>query len=117
MVLNAIREIEGLSYLEELAEEYEEQNGFAPFDLSHWDPSNDTIKAVVKHLRLPPLPLAIPYIYSYLDGKPQILQRLGFQSETRNCGFVQAGTTATLLAAWWLKALKIKHLLILCPAY
>jgi aspartate/methionine/tyrosine aminotransferase len=117
MPLNAMREIEGLSYLEELAEEYEDQNGSAPFNLSHWDPSDQTVKALLKHLRLPPLPSGIPYIYSYVEGKQEVLRRLGFHLTTRRCGFVQAGTTAMLLAVWWLKALGIDRVLILCPTY
>src|SRR5436305_466321 len=112
----AIRELEGLAYLEELAGDYEKRYGSPPFDLSHWDPSDRTVKALLKHLSLPQQPLAIPYIYSYTEGKERMLRRLGFHGQARNCVLVQAGTNAMLLAVWWLKALGITRLVILCPA-
>src|ERR1051325_9484128 len=113
----AIRELEGLAYLDDLAEEYKGREGAAPFDLSNWDPSEHTVKALLKHLCLPQPPLAIPYIYSYTEGKQQVLQRLGASPTGRNCVFVQSGTNTILLAIWWLKALNIKRLVIICPAY
>jgi aspartate/methionine/tyrosine aminotransferase len=112
-----INEIEGLYLLEDLAEEYESQNGLKPFNLSHWDPSEQTIQLLLKHLRLPPPAIGIPYIYSYPEGKEKVLQRIGFTSEARRCWFVNAGTTAVLLGVWWLKAQNIKQVLILGPTY
>lgn len=118
MVVSKIYEVEGLSYLEDIAEEYEEQNGTAPFNVSHWDPSDHTTNILLKYLRLPPPPLASPYIYSYYTGvQQQVIERLGFQAESRNCLLVHAGTNAMLLAIWWLKALNMDRVLILCPAY
>jgi len=113
-----IYELEGLSFLEDLANEYERQNGLAPFDLSHWDPSDHTVNALLKDLRLPCPLVATPYIYSYYTGlQQQIIQRLGFPPATRDCLFVQAGTNAMLLAIWWLKSLNMTRIMILCPAY
>ncbi|HEX8456352.1 MAG TPA: hypothetical protein VF656_03440 [Pyrinomonadaceae bacterium] len=117
MPRSEIHELEGLSYLEDLAEEYESKSGSAPFDLSHWDPSNHAINALLKYLRLPVPPLAVPYIYSYYTGvQEQILQRLGFQA-ARNCLLVHSGTNAMVIAVRWLKALRLRRVLILCPAY
>jgi aspartate/methionine/tyrosine aminotransferase len=118
MAVRKIYEVEGLSYLEDIAEEYEVQYGSLPFDVSHWDPSDYTTNTLLKHLILPPLPLASPYIYSYYTGvQQQVIGRLGFQSEPRNCLLVHAGTNAMLLAICWLKALSIDRVVILCPAY
>jgi aspartate/methionine/tyrosine aminotransferase len=113
-----INELEGLSFLEDLAEEYERENGSAPFDLSHWDPSDQTVSTLLKDLKLPRPLVAAHYIYSYYTGlQKQIIQRLGFPTATRDCLFVQAGTNAMLLATWWLRSLDIRRVLILCPAY
>jgi hypothetical protein len=112
-----IREIEGLYLVEDLADEYEIRNGLEPFNLSHWDPSDQTIQIVLSHLRLPPPPTGIPYIYSYPEGKEEVLRRLGFVSEQRRCWFVNAGTTAALLGVWWLKAQNISRVVVLGPAY
>ena len=117
MPSRGIQEIEGLYLLEDLAEEYESQNGLQPFNLSHWDPSEQTTRLLLQHLRLPPPPIGVPYIYSYSEGKEEILRRLGFLPRDRRCWFFNAGTTAVLLGAWWLKAQASKRLVILGPTY
>lgn len=117
MPSRGIQEIEGLYLLEDLAEEYESQNGLTPFNLSHWDPSEQTTHLILQHLRLPPPPIGVPYIYSYPEGKEEILRRLGFGSGERRCWFFNAGTTAVLLGAWWLKAQAIRRAVILGPTY
>src|ERR1700704_1955358 len=99
-----IEGIEGLYLVEGLAEEYAKQNGLEPFNLSHWDPSDQTVRLLLRHLRLPPPPLPIPYIYSLPERQEEILHRLGFFAEARRCWFFNAGTTAVLLGVWWLKA-------------
>jgi aspartate/methionine/tyrosine aminotransferase len=118
VALKGISELEGLDFLEILAEKYEDSTGLPPFDLSHWDPSDETIRYLTKYLILPPPPLYAPYVYPYYVGaQERVIQRLGFREETRNCLFAQAGTNATLLATWWLKVLNIDRILVLCPAY
>lgn len=117
MLPKEIPRIEGLYLLEELAEEYESENGIAPFNLSHWDPSDQMTRRLLSYLRLPLPPIGIRYIYSYPEGKEMVLHRLGFISEARRCWFVNAGTTAVLLAVWWLKAQGIGRVAILGPTY
>lgn len=117
MVVGEIGELDGLGYLEQLAQEYQSKYGVGPFDLSHWDPSDLTIQSLLKYLKLPASPSPIPYIYSDPGRKPRILERLGFISRNQTCSFVQSGTNATVLAAWWLRSLGIKRVLVLCPAY
>jgi aspartate/methionine/tyrosine aminotransferase len=117
MLPTGVSELEGLSYLEGLAEEYRSRSGAAPFNLSLWDPSEFMMNSLLKFLRLPVSPLPIPYIYSDEESKQQVLERLGFVQSRRICAFVQAGTNAGLLAAVWLKALNFKRTLVLCPAY
>ena len=114
---SAILEIEGLYLAENLAEEYESQYGMKPFNLSHWDPSEQTTRELLKYLRLPKPTIVIPYIYSYDEGQHRTLRQLGFSSSLRHCWFVNSGTIAVLLAAWWLKAQSIDRLVVLGPTY
>jgi aspartate/methionine/tyrosine aminotransferase len=118
MSISAIRELEEIYYLKEVTAEYKIQNGANPFELSHWDPSDQLVKALLSYLKLPPLPLAAPYIYSYyLEVQQQIVRGVGYTEPTRTCLLVQAGTSAMLLATWWVKSLNIERLIIMCPAY
>src|ERR1044072_3269348 len=112
-----IEELEGLSLLERLEKAYEREFGLAPMSLSHWDPSDEVMTALLKHLKLPEQPLPIPYIYSDALRKPTTLELLGFNPLNSECCFVQSGTVATVLVCWWLKFLGIRQVLILCPAY
>src|ERR1041385_426682 len=112
---SAILEIEGLYLAENLAEEYQNQYGMKPFNLSHWDPSEQTTRELLKYLRLPKPTIVIPYIYSYDEGQHRTLRQLGFSSSLRHCWFVNSGTIAVLLAAWWLKAQSIDRLVVLGP--
>jgi len=117
MLQTGISELEGLSYIEALAEEYRRQSGAAPFNLSLWDPSEYMMNSLLKFLRLPIPPSPIPYIYSDEESKQQVLERLGFVQSKRTCAFVQGGTNAGLLTAVWLKGLNMRRTLVLCPAY
>ena len=112
-----LNDLERLSFIEELAEEYKIRNGAPPFSLSHWDPSAQTVNLLLRSLRLPANPLAMPYIYTHDNSKPKILELLGFMQADRRCAYVQAGTNAILLTASWLKSLKVKQILVVCPAY
>lgn len=96
---------------------YQREFSIPPFDLSHWDPSEQITARLMKHLKLPPLPMAIPYIYSDPSRKPRTLELLGFNSTGLSCSFVHSGTSATVLAAWWLRSIGVRHVFILCPAY
>jgi aspartate/methionine/tyrosine aminotransferase len=113
-----IHELRGLEDLEELAEEYREQYGALPFNLSHWDPSDQTSRSLLKYLTLPRQPSPMPYIYSYYTGAPrEVAERLGFEWANRDCLLVHSGTSAIVLTLWWVKAMGFERLVILCPTY
>lgn len=118
MMPTNIAELETLDYLEDIAEDYEDSTGYPPFNLSHWDPSKETMISLSADLVLPAPPPEVPYIYPYYVGvQEEIVKRVGFNNTDVGCLFAQAGTNATLFAFWWLKTLGIDHLLIFCPAY
>lgn len=117
-MLPPISELERLDYLEDLGGEYERITGTPPFELSHWDPSDETIDLLTQYLSLPPPPLAAPYIYPYYVGvREEILAKLGLIDQKRRCLFSPAGTSALNLALCWLKSLNVERLLVLCPTY
>jgi aspartate/methionine/tyrosine aminotransferase len=118
MRVGQINELLGLEELEGLAAEYEEEYGSLPFNLSHWDPSDHTSRSLLKYLRLPKPPDAMPYIYSYYTGAPRsVAERLGFEWAGRDCLLVHSGTSAIVLTLWWVKAMGFEQLVILCPTY
>lgn len=112
-----IREIAGLYGVEDLAEEYAAEFGLSPFNLSHWDPSAETHRLILQHLKLPMPTILVPYLYSFPGGKDAILERLGFEASSRHCSLTNAGTVAVLLAVWWLKAMNFRRTLLVGPSY
>lgn len=75
---------------------------------------------MVKHLRFPVSPSAVPYIYSCdLDAELQrnAVQLLRLPTDDFECLIVPNGATAILFAAWWLRAIGVTRLIVLCPAY
>lgn len=114
---NDLKDFQALYRVEDLGEEYKRQNGLAPFNISYWNPSEQTQRFLLSHLNLPPPFFQIPYIYSHYEGKKEVLDRLGFTREDRQCWFVNAGTIAVLLAVRWLVAQQINRVVVLCPTY
>jgi histidinol-phosphate/aromatic aminotransferase/cobyric acid decarboxylase-like protein len=113
-----IRELEDLAILYRLVDEYQSRYGAAPYNISHWDPSGETLSTVLKALRLPQSPLVAPYIYpGHLGIQQDIVRRLGTFAAEQSCLVVPTGTNAILFATWWLKTLGCTHLLVVCPAY
>lgn len=117
--MKTVHELEDLSDLEAIAEDYEAQYGAPPFDVSHWNPSNETLHALLKYLRIPSSSVVGPYIYSQdLDSeRRKVVERLGFSSKEMECLVVPTGTSATPFAVWWMKACCVKRTIVLCPAY
>jgi len=119
MSLASIQELNALSFRDELSSAYEESYGSPPFDLSHWDPSEQTLRALLVHLKLPPPPCVLPYILPYELGeiKERVIKRLGLSPDGRDTLIVPTGTSAIAFSAWWLKVFNVERVVIPCPAY
>lgn len=116
--MRSIRELDDLTFLDRLSEEYEARYGVAPFHLSHWDPSQETVNALLHKLDLPRPSMIAPYIFSYdLDLQSAIVSKLGSDDRSRSCFIVPNGTSAIFFAMWWLKANGVTDLLVICPCY
>src|SRR5258706_2513743 len=110
MALRLIHELRGLEELEKVAEEYQQEYGSSPFNLSHWDPSAQTCQKLLKFLRLPNPPPAMAYIYSFYTGAPrQVAERLAFHWAGRDCLLVHSGTTAIVLTRWRVNAMRVEE--------
>jgi aspartate/methionine/tyrosine aminotransferase len=113
-----IPELDELSALDELAEDYRRHHGCEPYNLSHWDPSELSVRFFLQHLVLPPPPAPAQYIYPYeLELGADVIRRLGISPDARDCLLVPNGTSAILFAVWWLRARGINHVIVLCPSY
>jgi hypothetical protein len=110
-------DFQALYRVEDLGHEYRRQHGFEPFNISYWNPSDQTEQFLLRYLNLPPPSFHIPYIYSHYEGKSAVLEQLGFTDGNRQCWFVNAGTVAVVLAVHWLAAQDITRLIVVCPAY
>jgi aspartate/methionine/tyrosine aminotransferase len=119
MPLADIPELNALSFREKLSDKYQRKYGSPPFDLSHWDPSNETLKNLIPHLELPQSSWIMPYIFSYdLDDlNEKLIERFTLTNREQEFLVVPTGTSAIAFATWWLKCLEIEHVVILCPAY
>ena len=112
-----IDELDELNALYRLVDRYREQNHTGPFNLSHWDPSAETIEELSKYLRLPLPTSPSPYVYpGDLKYQEAVMDKLGLHP-TQGGLTVHAGTTAILFAMWWIKQIQVRSLTIVCPAY
>src|SRR5688572_9357619 len=118
MRLEAIPELEQLSALDDISANYAKEFGSPPFNLSHWDSSEHTTRVLLPELQLPLLPSAAPYLYPYnLSGHSDVIERLGLSHPLKHCTFTPNGTSAILFAVWWLKAIGVSRIIVLCPSY
>lgn len=114
----SIPELDTIFSLEAIATEYEQRFGAAPFNLSHWDPSEHAERILGQYLQFPLAPQLMSYLYSdELSLERPVLERLGLPTEDVDCQIVPNGTVAILFAIARLKALGIRKLVVLCPAY
>lgn len=119
MSITDIPELNALSFRQDISDKYQKIYGSPPFDLSHWDPSNETLQNLIQYLEIPEPPCIMPYIFSYdlNDINTRLIERFELTNREQDLLIVPTGTSAITFAAWWLKCLGIEHVIILCPAY
>lgn len=117
--MDSIGELDQLSAIDAISAEYESAFGSPPFNLSHWDPSEHVMRAVLPHLDLPVTGIVAPYLYAYdLDLRECVLDRLGVPDpKRRRALIVPTGTSSIMFAVWWLRSRGVEHVLVLCPSY
>ena len=114
-----IAELSTLAFRDELSVQYIEKHGFPPYDLSHWDPSEETVEKLLPSLNFPNPQNVLTYIFSYDldDTRAALLNRLGFSETEQDVLIVPTGTSAIAFTAWWLRCQGIEQVIVLCPAY
>lgn len=113
--------IEEFNWLDEkihfVSERYERKFGVAPINVSHWNPSEETRRALSPLVTTPPIDV-INYFYSYTLRPEELLGALGFQSQLEKfCLLTPGGTATMLIAVKLLQIINIRTLYVMCPFY
>lgn len=116
---NRIQELLDLEDIEENESKFESEFGYYPFNISTWNPTEYfSNKYLLNKVMLTPFNY-IPYIYSY-ELEPKIVSntmtKIGGTSEMGGL-FTNSGTNSITLVISVLKALGIKHILVISPCY
>ncbi len=119
MTNNRIEELLDLEDIEENESKFKNEFGYYPFNISTWNPTEYfSNKYLLNKVMLTPFNY-IPYIYSYeLEPKmvSNTITKIGGTSEMGGL-FTNSGTNSITLVISVLKALDIKHILVISPCY
>jgi len=116
----SLPEIECIELLENIEEAYGREFGVAPFNVSHWDPTDEFQTEMLRHLELPPLPSTVPYRFSYeVEETRPVIEKLGANADAHFGVLTPSTTTSILCVLNWLKCRrgKTKTIIAACPAY
>lgn len=116
--MNFIDEVEQIERIERLERRYASEFGQPPFNVSHWDPSEDFARKLLPSLVFDTRGDALNYIYSYTtDLHVPVLRKLGFDPEKKRCLFTPSGTASMLCAVNWLHLSGVRLLTGWGPLY
>jgi aspartate/methionine/tyrosine aminotransferase len=113
-----LNELLFIDELDKLADAYYGRHGHHLVNVSHWDPSEETINCF--RTLFPPLCPVDPicYRYSYLlERMPQVLNNLGFANKDVAGLVTENGTTAIVTVSNWLMLNNIREVILLRPYY
>jgi len=111
-------EIECIEMLEDIEDSYAKRFGAAPFNISHWDPSDEFEKEMLGYLEVPPLESLVSYRFSYQITEPDpVIIKLGGVAGLHGSLFTPSSTTSILCVLNWLKSQRKKRVLAMCPSY
>jgi aspartate/methionine/tyrosine aminotransferase len=118
IALPALPEIACIDLLESIERQFAQKFGEIPFNISHWDPSEDFHRKLLTQIDLPSLSSVINYSFSYtvLQGR-RVVEKLGAKAPKRGFLLTPSGTTSIISAVNWLANQDAKELLVACPAY
>ena len=117
-VSSSLPEIECIELLETIEEAYERQFGIAPFNVSHWDPTDEFQTKLLPYLEIPPFKSVASYRFSYqIEETNPVLKKLGASPDVHFGIFTPSTTTSILCVLNWLKSRRRKKIIAVCPAY
>jgi aspartate/methionine/tyrosine aminotransferase len=114
-----IPEIRLIDQIDDLGKRYKSLHDRAPVNVSHWDPSAETIQALRSSLEVRNWADPVRYRYSYLvDRKDQILKKIGVTSPAEVSALIyENGSTSVAAVANWLALSNIREVTLLRPCY
>lgn len=111
-------ELNALNEIEQLSERYQKKYGHTPFDVSHWDPSEEFKSKVANHLLLPNQAEAINYSFSWtLKNRLELFNSFNFNDSMHGCLITPSGSVSILCMVQWLKLKGYKEVKVICPTY
>ena len=114
----SLPEIECIEMLEAIEDAYAKRFGAAPFNISHWDPSDEFEREMLGHLDVPGLGSLASYRFSYqLTESTPVVVKLGGVARLHSGLFTPSTTTSILCVLNWLKRRGKKQIIAMCPAY
>lgn len=114
-----IQELLSLDDIEECERVFTIKNGYAPFNVSTWNPSEYFLNHYILNQVILSDSDYIHYLYSYElpnDTLLKIRQKIGVKEEY-GCIVTNSGTASITLVTAILKQMDIKNILIISPAY
>jgi histidinol-phosphate/aromatic aminotransferase/cobyric acid decarboxylase-like protein len=115
---SCLPEIECIEMLEDIEAAYAQRFGATPFNVSHWDPSEEFQRDMLPHLDVPPLASAINYSFSYQIAQMRsVLKKLGGNAEVHYGLFTPSCTSSILCVLDWLESRRVRRMIVVCPAY
>ncbi|MFK5948646.1 MAG: hypothetical protein QM500_07755, partial [Methylococcales bacterium] len=114
---NCIPELFTLEVIETLKEKYECLYGKKPFDVSHWNPSEQTKQWMYKYLVLPTNLNSIDYHFSYtLENINLLLAKFGFKSK-KGILITPSGSASISAITNLIRTLSVHELTVYSPVY
>ena len=113
-----IKELQLLDEIEQIEEDYEEQFGQLPVNVSTWDPSADVVAASLMATMPSAHGAGKDYIFSYiLKDNAGLREALGYRNPRWRSLVAHAGSASIVMTCNWLRASGAQKVLILGPRY
>lgn len=104
--------------LENIEDAYAKRFGAAPFNISHWDPTEEFTTGILSHFEVPTFDAVVSYRFSYqVKETDPVIVKLGGATDVHGVLFTPSSTSSILCVLNWLKSRKKTNIIAACPAY
>ena len=102
----------------DLEEKYYSKYCLRPYNVSHWNPSEEFTNFISQRFTLPYVENITDYIISNdIMNKDAVLAKLGYSYTGKSCLITPTGSTSILCAVNWLQHVGISSISIVTPCY
>ena len=113
-----IQELSLLDDIELIGEEYENQFGIAPVNISNWDPSSAIVGSDMIAENTSSIGNGVDYLFSYNQpNNTELRNALGYKSEEWRSLTSHSGSSAIVMVCNWLRTKGCLSVLIVGPVY